>query len=72
MDLNKKRFKSDTPIQISNVIEKPSFNEAPSNYRIVGRYIFPYRIMNYLEKIKPGRNNELQLTDALSNFYQNG
>lgn len=70
VDLNKKRFKSDTPVQISNVIEKPSFNEAPSNFRIVGRYIFPYRIMNYLEKIKPGRNNELQLTDALSNFIK--
>jgi len=70
VDLNKKRFKSDTPVQISNVIEKPSFKKAPSNFRIVGRYIFPYRIMNYLEKIKPGRNNELQLTDALSYFIK--
>ena len=38
-----------------DVIEKPSTNNIPSNLRIVGRYIFPYTTMNYLEKLKPGK-----------------
>jgi UTP--glucose-1-phosphate uridylyltransferase len=46
-------------------IEKPSKEEAPSNLAIASRYIFTPEIFDYLEKTKPGKNNEIQLTDAM-------
>ena len=52
--------------EVIDVIEKPSYNQAPSNLRIVGRYILPYEIMNFLSKLKPGKNKEIQLTDAIN------
>ena len=51
VDLKNKRPKLTSPIQIFNVIEKPSLKNAPSNFRIVGRYIFPYQIMNHLDTL---------------------
>lgn len=46
-------------------IEKPRVEEAPSNLAIASRYIFTPEIFGYLEKIPPGMNNEIQLTDAM-------
>jgi UTP--glucose-1-phosphate uridylyltransferase len=46
-------------------IEKPSASEAPSNLAIASRYIFTPEIFNYLDNTKPGKNNEIQLTDAM-------
>jgi UTP--glucose-1-phosphate uridylyltransferase len=46
-------------------VEKPSVEEAPSNLAIASRYIFTPEIFDYLEKTKPGKNNEIQLTDAM-------
>lgn len=56
---------------IKEIIEKPSPSKSPSNFRVVGRYILPYEIMKYLEKLKPGKDNEIQLTDALSILIKN-
>ncbi|MDX8339734.1 UTP--glucose-1-phosphate uridylyltransferase GalU [Draconibacterium sp. IB214405] len=46
-------------------IEKPSPEEAPSNLAIASRYIFTPEIFDYLENTTPGKNNEIQLTDAM-------
>ncbi len=46
-------------------IEKPSPEEAPSNLAVASRYIFTPEIFDYLEKTLPGKNNEIQLTDAM-------
>ncbi|MEN8115462.1 MAG: UTP--glucose-1-phosphate uridylyltransferase GalU [Bacteroidota bacterium] len=46
-------------------IEKPSAEEAPSNLAVASRYIFTPEIFDYLEKTPPGKNNEIQLTDAM-------
>ena len=70
--LDKKYIKADFQNIVRDVIEKPSANNIPSNLRIVGRYIFPYTVMNYLEKLKPGKDNELQLTDAIRDFIKEG
>ena len=56
--------------EVIDVVEKPSFNKAPSNLRIVGRYILPYEIMNFLSKLKPGKNKEIQLTDAIKELLR--
>jgi len=46
-------------------IEKPSKEEAPSNLAIASRYVFTPEIFNYLEQTPRGKNNEIQLTDAM-------
>lgn len=51
--------------QVVDLIEKPSIDEAPSDLAIVGRYILTPGIFPMLEKVKPGRGGEIQLTDGL-------
>ncbi len=53
-------------IEITDMVEKPKVGEAPSNMAIIGRYVLPPEIFNYLEKAKPGHGGEIQLTDALN------
>ncbi len=56
--------------KIKTLIEKPSPKEAPSDLAIIGRYILPPEIFDFLEKTHPGKNNEIQLTDALKGLAQ--
>jgi len=51
--------------KLTDLIEKPPVNEAPSNLAIFGRYLLTPKVMEILPKIDPGRGNEIQLTDAL-------
>jgi UTP--glucose-1-phosphate uridylyltransferase len=60
--------KSDNILQISELIEKPSMEAAPSNLAIAGRYILTPEIYKALETTKRGKNNEVQLTDALKSL----
>jgi len=52
-------------ISISNMIEKPQPNEVSSNLAIIGRYILTPDIFDIIENTKPGKNGEVQITDAL-------
>ncbi len=52
-------------IQITDMIEKPAPEEAPSNLAIIGRYILIPEIFDILRKTPPGKGGEIQLTDAL-------
>lgn len=52
-------------LSVSGMIEKPAIEDAPSPYAIIGRYIVPSEIFGYIEKTPPGKNGEIQLTDAL-------
>jgi len=51
--------------QVTDLVEKPLIEEAPSDLAIVGRYILTPGIFYMLEKVKPGRGGEIQLTDGL-------
>ena len=51
--------------EISDMVEKPPPDEAPSNLAIIGRYLLPPSIFPALQAIKPGAGGELQLTDAI-------
>ena len=51
---------------VSDMVEKPAPEDAPSNLAIIGRYILTPNIFETLKKTPPGKNNELQLTDALN------
>jgi UTP--glucose-1-phosphate uridylyltransferase len=52
-------------------IEKPSPEEAPSNLAVASRYLFTPEIFDYLENIPVGKNNEIQLTDAMRLMVKN-
>ncbi|MDU0458192.1 MAG: UTP--glucose-1-phosphate uridylyltransferase GalU [Geobacteraceae bacterium] len=51
--------------QITNMVEKPAREDAPSDMAIIGRYILTPRIFEILEKQEPGKGGEIQLTDAI-------
>jgi len=51
--------------EVKDLIEKPSKEEAPSNIAIVGRYVLTSGVFDALRELKPGRDGEIQLTDAL-------
>jgi UTP--glucose-1-phosphate uridylyltransferase len=56
--------------QILGMVEKPEPAKAPSRLAIVGRYILTPRIFDILKETKPGKNGEIQLTDALNTLLQ--
>jgi len=57
--------------EIIDLIEKPTLNEAPSNLAISGRYILTPKIFECIEDITFGKNNEIQLTDAMKLLLNN-
>jgi UTP--glucose-1-phosphate uridylyltransferase len=61
---------SDTLMNLNTLIEKPDTDKAPSNLAIAGRYILTPEIYTALEKTPPGKNNEVQLTDAMLNLLK--
>ena len=58
-------------MKLSNIIEKPKPEDAPSDLGVVGRYIFSNKILAFLEKTKPDAGNEIQLTDAIKAMLNN-
>lgn len=50
---------------VTDMVEKPSPDKAPSNLAIIGRYILTPDIFDILRDMPPGKNNEVQITDAL-------
>jgi UTP--glucose-1-phosphate uridylyltransferase len=52
-------------IRLTNMVEKPKPEDAPSNLAIIGRYILTPDIFDIIRRTPPGRNGEVQITDAL-------
>lgn len=55
----------DRSFHINTLVEKPTLEEAPSNYAVMGRYILEPEIFSILENQEPGAGGEIQLTDAI-------
>lgn len=55
---------------IEELVEKPNVDDAPSNLAIIGRYILTPEIFTEIEKTKPGRDGEIQLTDAMRALHE--
>ncbi|EQC58775.1 UTP--glucose-1-phosphate uridylyltransferase [Limosilactobacillus fermentum MTCC 8711] len=51
---------------VTSFVEKPEPKDAPSDLAIIGRYVFTPEIFDVLAKTKPGKGNEIQLTDAIN------
>ena len=52
-------------MRVSDMVEKPALEEAPSHMAVLGRYIIKPQIFSILENTAPGKGGEIQLTDAL-------
>ncbi|GAA3018301.1 UTP--glucose-1-phosphate uridylyltransferase GalU [Microbacterium dextranolyticum] len=52
-------------VRITGLVEKPTKEDAPSNYAVIGRYLLTPGVFDVLEHTAPGRGGEIQLTDAL-------
>jgi UTP--glucose-1-phosphate uridylyltransferase len=59
-------------VAVSDMVEKPSPEEAPSNLAIIGRYVLSPGIFDALRKTPPGRGGEIQLTDAMRARLRDG
>lgn len=55
----------DRLLRVSDLVEKPKPEEAPSNLGVTGRYVLPPKIFDYLAQTRPGTGGEIQLTDGL-------
>lgn len=62
----------DDVVRVTDLVEKPSAEEAPSNLAVIGRYVLQPDIFDALEKTAPGSGGEIQLTDALKQVAQSG
>lgn len=58
--------------RVTNMVEKPDPAVAPSNLAIIGRYILTPDIFDILRATPPGRNGEVQITDALMTQAKSG
>ncbi|MGW1716909.1 UTP--glucose-1-phosphate uridylyltransferase GalU [Streptomyces sp. NPDC002156] len=55
----------DGVVRVTGLVEKPSPENAPSRYAVIGRYVLDPAVFGVLERTPPGRGGEIQLTDAL-------
>ncbi|MCR5163084.1 MAG: UTP--glucose-1-phosphate uridylyltransferase [Thermoguttaceae bacterium] len=58
--------------QLAGIVEKPSAADAPSRMAVASRYVFKPKIFEFLYKTKPGKNDEIQLTDAIQALIASG
>tara|TARA_B100000900_G_scaffold401274_1_gene405775 strand:+ start:6472 stop:7383 length:912 start_codon:yes stop_codon:yes gene_type:complete len=71
VEMNSKFLNSKNSRGIKNLIEKPTAENSPSNYRIVGRYILPYEVMKFLKTSSKKIKSEIELTDAIQSYNLN-
>jgi len=60
-----KGWNSEVGVEVEDLVEKPSAEEAPSDLAIAGRYLLDAAIFDYLKTQTPGKGGEIQLTDAI-------
>ncbi len=56
--------------EISDLVEKPSVTDAPSDLAVLGRYVLTPKIFDMLEQTQQGAGGEIQLTDAIKMLIQ--
>ncbi|MGW5466414.1 UTP--glucose-1-phosphate uridylyltransferase GalU [Streptomyces chartreusis] len=62
----------DGVVRVTGLMEKPSREDAPSHYAVIGRYVLDPAVFGILEHTPPGRGGEIQLTDALQELAAGG
>lgn len=56
---------TDGLVKVTDLVEKPKKEDAPSNLAVIGRYVLSPSVFEILERTEPGKGGEIQLTDAL-------
>jgi UTP--glucose-1-phosphate uridylyltransferase len=56
--------------EVTDLVEKPKFEDAPSNLAVIGRYILTPRVFEILAQTPFGKGGELQLTDGLKGLLK--
>jgi UTP--glucose-1-phosphate uridylyltransferase len=59
-------------VRVTDLVEKPPADEAPSDLAIIGRYVLDPGVFDVLRETPPGRGGEIQLTDALRTMARSG
>ncbi|HIW64331.1 MAG TPA: UTP--glucose-1-phosphate uridylyltransferase [Candidatus Stackebrandtia excrementipullorum] len=59
-------------VRVTELVEKPEIDEAPSNLILIGRYILPSAIFDAIRVTGPGKGGEIQLTDAMARMLADG
>lgn len=62
----------DDLVRVTDLVEKPDPEQAPSDLAIIGRYVLTPQIFDVLAKTPPGRGGEIQVTDALRTLAEAG
>jgi UTP--glucose-1-phosphate uridylyltransferase len=58
-------------VRATRLIEKPAPGQTKSRLALPGRYVFDSRVFSYISESKPGKNGEIQLTDAMAQLAAN-
>ncbi len=61
---------ADSVLKVKTIVEKPKPKDAPSTLAVVGRYLLTPAIFDCLEKVKPGKGGEIQLTDGIADLMK--
>ena len=56
--------------KVKDMVEKPKFEEAPTDLAIIGRYVLTPDIFDEIEKTTPGAGGEIQITDAMRSLLK--
>lgn len=70
-DIGGQELKPGQSLPLTQLVEKPDVDDAPSNLGVVGRYVLPAEIWTYLAKTPAGVADEIQLTDAIAMLMEN-
>jgi len=62
----------DRTVEMTDFVEKPSLEDAPSRLACLGRYVLDGKIFDYLENQTPGKGGEIQLTDSILAMLNDG
>ena len=65
-------MEEDRVFRVNNMVEKPDPADAPSNLAIIGRYILTPDIFELIRTTPPGKNGEMQITDAIMRQTEEG
>lgn len=65
-DVNGHELEEGESAKMTEVVEKPTIEKAPSNLAVVGRYVLSEKIWELLERTPQGAGDEIQLTDAIA------
>ncbi len=65
-------LEEDRVYRVNAMVEKPDPADAPTNFAIIGRYILTPDIFDLIRTTPPGKNGEIQITDAIMRQAEQG